>query len=59
MSDWEHDSKSKTSDMIKDISDKHCPDSIRQSAYSELERRGYSKDDSRAIADKKHGDYWG
>jgi len=54
-----HDEDSSNKDMIRDISDKHCPDSIRKSAYEELKKRGLSKRDAQAIADKRHGDYYG
>ena len=43
--------------MIRDISDKHCPDSVRQSAYKELQRRGISRDEAKKEADKRQGDF--
>ncbi len=55
---WEHDSKSSNKEMIRDISYKHCPDSVRQSAYKELERRGISRDEAKKEADRKHGDFY-
>lgn len=36
----EHDEDSSQEQMVRDISDKHCPDSVRQSAYRELASRG-------------------
>ena len=33
---WRHDDDSSVDDMIHDISDKHCPDSVRETAYREL-----------------------
>jgi len=54
-----HDEKSRDSDMIRDISDKHCPDSIRESAYKELGLRGISKKHAQRIADDRYGDYYG
>jgi hypothetical protein len=45
--------------MISDVADKHCPDSVRQSAYEELARRGVSRREAQDEADRKHGDYWG
>jgi hypothetical protein len=56
---WRHDEDSQESSMIRDISDRHCPDSVRESAYRELERRGISKHEAQQQADRKHGDYWG
>lgn len=56
---YDHDEFSKVSDMIRDIADKHCPDSLRQSAYRELQERGISKQEAQQLADEKHGDYWG
>lgn len=54
-----HDEKSSLKDMIRDISNKKTPDSVRESAYRELGSRGINKDKARQIADKKHGDFWG
>ena len=54
-----HDDDSDVDNMLSDIADKHCPDSVRQSAYRELERRGYSHRDAQQAADKKYGDFWG
>ena len=54
-----HDSDSKKDSLISDIAHKHTPDSVRRSAYRELERRGYTRDEARRMADKKHGDFWG
>lgn len=56
---YEHDEHSKESDMIRDIADSHCPDSVRQSAYRELKDRGISKQEAQQLAAEKHGDYWG
>lgn len=55
---YKHDDDSYNKDLIRDISDKHCPDSVRESAYRELERRGLDRNSARAIADKKYGDFW-
>jgi len=54
-----HDENSIEKDMISDIADKHCPDSIRKSAYKELEHRGISKEEAQDLADRKYGDYYG
>lgn len=57
MSQW-HDEKDKKKDMIRDISHKHTPDSVRESAYRELERRGISRNEAKKLADEKYGDFW-
>lgn len=54
-----YDSASSVNSMLADISDRHCPDSVRQSAYAELESRGYSHRECQEMADSKFGDYWG
>ncbi len=59
MSATEHDSDSTRESMIADIAHKHCPDSVRESAYRELERRGVKRRDAGREADDKHGDSWG
>ena len=56
---YRHDDNSNNEDMLRDISDKHCPDSIRDSAYQELERRGISHGDAQKQADRKYGDFYG
>lgn len=53
-----HDEDSDAIDMIRDISDKHCPDSVRDSAYRELKSRGMSKEDIQDTADQMYGDHW-
>ncbi len=53
-----HDDNSHMDDMIRDVSDKHCPQSVRESAYRELEERGLKREDAQAIADRRHGDFW-
>ena len=58
MSSIYHDESSSIRNMISDISDKHCPDSIRDSAYREMEERGYSRRESQRMADDMYGDYW-
>lgn len=54
-----HDDNSQVSDMIRDISDKHCPDSIRESAYSQLNSMGIDKHTAQEMADTQYGDFWG
>lgn len=54
-----HDEDSNKDDMIMDISNRHCPDSVRQSAYRELERRGVSRHEAQQEADREYGDFWG
>lgn len=56
---WRHDHKSTHDDMISDVAHKHTPDSVRESAYRELERRSYSKKEVQQEALKKHDDFWG
>lgn len=55
----EHDEDSSQEQMIRDISDKHCPDSVRQSAYRELASRGISTQEAQEEADTLYGDYYG
>jgi hypothetical protein len=57
--DDDDEDTSSNASLISDIADKHCPDSVRQKSYQELERRGIDRNSARAIADKKHGDFWG
>ena len=54
-----HDETSSIDDMLRDISDKHCPDSVRHTAYAELERRGVDHRAAQKLADEKYGDFWG
>jgi hypothetical protein len=56
---WRHDEKSKYDDLIADIASKHCPDSIRRTAYEELERRGVSREEAHREADRKEGGFYG
>jgi hypothetical protein len=54
-----HDEDSKVNDMLRDISHRHCPDSVRESAYIELNKRGISHKKAQEMADENYGDYWG
>ena len=56
---WHHDDKSTHKQLIRDVADKHCPDSVRQTAYQELVRRGVSPREAQEEADRTHGDFWG
>ena len=53
-----NDEKSNTDDKLVKSADKYCPDSVRESVYRELERRGYTPDEAKIMADEKYGDYW-
>lgn len=53
------DSNQSTDSLIHDVAFKHTPDSVRSEAYAELEKRGYSRDEARRMADERHGDFWG
>lgn len=55
----EHDKHSTKESLISYIAHKHTLDSVRDSAYRELERRGYTRDESRRIAKRRHGEFWG
>lgn len=57
--DMYHDSSSTSRSLLSDIADKHCPDSVRQSAYRELESRGISHSEAQSMADERFGDFWG